>query len=757
VTAATAPRLPKPILARSSATWGYPAAYIVVLLSFTLIWFRHFPFLYIGRDADLSLWLGKAYLDWAHPLDVTAMNPLQGMTSMLMAINPYFNPGVWIFQTDASEISKQVVSFIVYFTEVTLSSFALGVALGFSRPFAFAASLWLTVLLFPPLNFVFGLQGWLATQPLYGHTLTLSNLLLIAFLNIGTQSPAKSSFGYQLARNWLLASCIFILILLIVLAAPFYNGGMLVGSLLLAGVIFLSSTSYQQMLWRLAAGIYVLACAAALHFPEFFTGARDYSARFSGPEHFLLEFRWPAQFSLELLARARQGLCEWGVLCDRLTGWPLALTGSYWLQLSIILGGVAAAIRMPSPLARIGALFSALWTLLLLVWIGASLGFIAGLPLSPLFVYLMMYPFWALFSLYALVTLLEIAAPRRAAVIRSAAHRWIPAAICLTALAFVALLCASPADLFKQRGPQPRIGSPITELLQQEISLHPGQAYRGSVATLLGAAASPLRQRLLGERPLEQGAFEKFLLRLSSDTGSSHDLLDLWWHDIPTLSEYGQGLSKPLMFYMSNVFNSPQDAQDLNFAFPRLADIDVLRALGVRFAITDLKLPAHRASARRTVPLKDGIELYLYEFAHPNVAGFSPLKLSADISPAELLRRIRENPALFESEAFVAPAAITEQLVPVQRSQMIFERGAVHMSAASAGASALLLPLQFSHCFRLVGDQGDRVRVLRANLIHTLVLFAGELDIRLKWEFSFWRNSGCRLRDAEDARALGLR
>src|SRR6266478_2581556 len=256
----------RPILGRSIAKWGYPAAYVVVLLSFTLIWFRHFPFLYIGRDADLSLWLGKAYWDWAHPFDVTAMNPLQGMTSMLMAINPYFNPALWILQTDGSEISKQVGSFIVYFTEVTLSSFALGVALGFSRPFAFAASLWLTVLLFPPLNYVFGLQGWLATQPLYGHTLALSNLLLIAFVNIGVQSPAKSSFGYQLARNWLLASCIFILILLSVLAAPFYNGGMLVGSLLLAGVIFLSSTSYQQMLWALGrrhlrAG---LLCSASL-------------------------------------------------------------------------------------------------------------------------------------------------------------------------------------------------------------------------------------------------------------------------------------------------------------------------------------------------------------------------------------------------------------------------------------------------------------------------------------------------------------
>jgi hypothetical protein len=441
-------RLSKPILARSIARLAYPATYIIVLLSFTLIWFRHFPILYIGRDAALSLWLGKAYLDWAHPFDITAMNPLQGMTSMLMAINPYFNPAVWIFQTGISEISKEVVSFIVYFIEVTLSSFALGVALGFSRPFAFAACLWLAVLLFPPLNFVFGLQGWLATNPSYGHTLALSNLLLVAFIEIGAERRAKTSFGYRLAVNFLLANCVLLLILLSVLAAPFYNAGMLLGSLLLAGVVFLSSTSHQQMLWRLGAGIYVLACCAALHFPEFFAGARDYSARFSASDRGLLEFHWPAQLSPELLAHARQGLCEWGLLCDRFTQWPLVATGSYWLQLSIILGGVAVAIRMPSPLARIGALFSALWTFLLLVWIGANLGVVAAPPLSPLYFYLMMYPFWALLSLYALVTLFEIVTARGAVLIRWSAHLWIPAAICLTALAFVALFRASPADLF---------------------------------------------------------------------------------------------------------------------------------------------------------------------------------------------------------------------------------------------------------------------------------------------------------------------
>src|SRR5262249_8499852 len=97
-----------------------------------------------------------------------------------------------------------------------------------------------------------------------------------------------------------------------------------------------------------------------------------------------------------------------------------------------------------------GALFSALWTFLLLVWIGANLGVVAALPLSPLYFYLMMYPFWALLSLYALVTLFEIVTARGAVLIRSSAHLWIPAAICLTALAFVALFRASRRTSLKR-------------------------------------------------------------------------------------------------------------------------------------------------------------------------------------------------------------------------------------------------------------------------------------------------------------------
>jgi hypothetical protein len=744
-------------LARPSARCARGIAYVVTLVSFTIIWFRHPTILYVGRDADLSLWLNKAYMDWAHPLDVTAMNPIQGMTSMLMAMNPYFNPAAWVFQTDLQATSKQVVSFIVYFLEVTLSTFALGVALGFSRSFAFVASLWLAFLMFPPFNFVYGLQGWLATNPLYGHTLTLSNLLLVAWIRIGADTRAAVALGHRLALNWLLASCIVLLVLLIVLAAPFYNGGMLIGSVLLAAVIFLASTSYQQMLWRSIAGIYVLICCAALHFFDFFAGAQAYSARFSGPARSPLQIQWPVEFSPDLIANVRNGLCAWGVVCDRLTQWPLALTGSYWLQLSIIMGGIAVAIRMPPPLARVGALFTALWGVLLTIWIGASIGIFAAPSIAPLYFYLMMYPFWAFLSLYAGLTVLELIAGRFAPKARPVDHLWISVAVGAAALALIPLFGARPSDVFKQRSPKTRIATPITDILQQEISLRPGQTYRGSVATLLGSPGSPLRQRLLGdaERPLQSDEFEKFLQKSAADTGNTHDLLDLWWLDIPTLSEYGQGLSKPLTFYISNVLNTPADARNPNFGIPRLAKIDILRAMGVRFIVTDLELPATKAKLTRVVRLRGGIDLYLYELSSPNVSGFSPLHLSGRISPSELLQRIDANPALFESEAFVDSPA-TQALTPVRRSQIIFERGAVHVTASSAGASALLLPVQFSHCFRLVAEQTDGVKMLRANLIHTLILFDGELDVRLKWEFSFWRNSGCRLRDAEDARALGL-
>jgi hypothetical protein len=66
-------------------------------------------------------------------------------------------------------------------------------------------------------------------------------------------------------------------------------------------------------------------------------------------------------------------------------------------------------------------------------------------------------------------------------------HLWISGMLCAAAVALVPLFDAHLSDVLK---PRSRAGAatPITETAA-EISLRPGQVYRGSVATLLGSPA----------------------------------------------------------------------------------------------------------------------------------------------------------------------------------------------------------------------------------------------------------------------------
>ncbi len=728
------------------AVLAYASAYAVTLLCFVIVWLAYPALLYIGRDADLSLWLGRTHSEWAAPLGVTAMNPIQGMTSMALTINDTFNPAAWVFYTDLADTTKKVVSFVLYFVEVTATALLLGVALGFSPSFAFVASLWTSFLLFPPFNFVFGLQGWLATAPYYGHAIALSNLLLVAFVALG--APSRFSFAGQFLRNAALAFGILLVVLLIVLAAPFYNGGMLVGTFLLCGVILLASHSYRQMLWRIAAGLFVVAACAALHFPEFYAGAMSSSARFAGGQRSLLDLRWP---EISLTA-AREGLCAWGVVCERLTHWPVALTGSYWLQASVLVGGALIAARTLFPTARVGIAFTAMWAVLLCVWLGANLGINAWLPLSPLYVYLMMVPLLGIFSLYALFTLIEVA--RSFINIPGDRDLWSAGIVCVLALSLIPLYRVSPARI-RAAAPAPDRTTAIIETLEREIALRPGDSFRGSVATIIGAPGSPLRQRLFGNAPLASGDFETLLREVGKVTGSSHDLLDLWWRRIPTLSEYGQGISKGLAFFVSNMLNDHSDATEPYFVFPRLAHIDLLRAMGVRFIISDLDIPTTHARLVHAIVAKDD-KLFLYELPRPNTGTFSPSRLEGALSADDLRGRLTSQPGLLETSAFVDHSGGANDLVPAKSPAITFEKGAIHVTASSESKSALLLPVQFSHCYRIAADARGAPQLLRANLLHTLVLFTGSLDMRLNWRFGFWSNAGCRLQDAADARVTGL-
>lgn len=743
-------------------------AYIIVLTAFALIWAKYPQFLYMYRDGEYNLWISLKYAEWSRPYDITSINPLQGMTSMLVAINPYFDPGQWVFFSELPQDIKILTSYAIYALEVIVSTLALGITLGFSRLHSFVASIWTALLLFPPFNFFFGLGGWLCVAPMYAHMLALSNLCLIACLNLGVCSTACQTKFHIFRRNSLFVGILVLLIIVILIAAPFYNAGMLLGTIISLGCITLCSHTREQFYWRVFAGFTVIITFYILGLPEFYASAKAYTARYFEDSPFIA-INWPNDIgwlSQESIAKAWKLLCAYGVHCGNLPGWPISVNTA-WVNGAIILGGIIAWLTMKRTPARIGIFLAVVWITILLASTLFALGFLSSL-FAPCYFYLMLYSLLALYSLHILALPIKMIADRTKHALNSIQVSMVALIIALSVSGWLIYSFSTTPVQMTKLGPETtnsqtavilenrHQATPLIQLLKQEIALYPGTNFRGLVATVYGTAEGSLRNvpSVSHTATVSAWQFEEFLAAAAAQTGSSHDLLDLWTWNIPTLSEYGQGLSRPLMFYILKFLTSPGDMIESHFAFPHRPNIDILQALGVRFVIIDTPLSSEGVTLRREMQSGKNATLFLYELSTPNLGNYSPTHLLILNDVDEFYRKIRANPKRLKTDAFVE-APFQTNLTPAYDAKMVYQKNGVHITAKSNGTSALLLPLQFSHCYRLNESSISNVKIMRANLIHTLIIFKKNLNTDLIWEFR-WGKSKCRQQDIIDMKKISL-
>src|SRR5258708_3580156 len=91
-------------------------------------------------------------------------------------------------------------------------------------------------------------------------------------------------------------------------------------------------------------------------------------------------------------------------------------------------------------------------------------------------------------------------------------------------------------------------------------------------------------------------------------------------------------------------------------------------------------------------------------------------------------------------------------------AELVFERGGYTVRARSSGASLIVLPVQFSHCFQARITSGDaKARLLRVNLVQTGLLF--EREVTLEARFARWplASPQCQKRDLDDDLVLRVR
>jgi hypothetical protein len=244
----------------------------------------------------------------------------------------------------------------------------------------------------------------------------------------------------------------------------------------------------------------------------------------------------------------------------------------------------------------------------------------------------------------------------------------------------------------------------------------------------------------------------------------------LWAGGIATLAEYSQLVSPQALYFEHAVIQ--QDVRGhLNgfgpyFGLDQARFWNALQLFGARYYVTAdttangaavLRDLAHRtgfpsiALPRRAPGTPPG-HWHIHTLPHPNVGDYNPTDVTHAETADQIAAKLREPGFDFRRQAVVSPA-IDGPLVPARDLRMSRGRGRLHVSGHSDGTSLVVLPQQFSHCLRALDR---RVRLVRADLMLTGVVFSGALDTDIVLDFGFF-TPRCRWADLADLKGLDFK
>lgn len=237
-----------------------------------------------------------------------------------------------------------------------------------------------------------------------------------------------------------------------------------------------------------------------------------------------------------------------------------------------------------------------------------------------------------------------------------------------------------------------------------------------------------------------------------------------WAGAIPTVNEYSQ-LVTPQALYFIHVLLKKDVRGNLNWFQPFFVNgtyteayWTALRMFGVRYFIGYSRLPIAEdlGFPLTTLPhvriAEEPATWNIYELPHPNVGDYSPTEVVTAHSGAEIMA-VLGNLGFDATRQAVLSASIAERLVPAREMRMSRIRGGLHVSGHSDGTSLIVLPQQFSNCLRA---RDERVRVVRANLMMTGVIFSGDLDTDIAFDYGIF-TPACRQVDLADMKQLDLK
>jgi hypothetical protein len=247
------------------------------------------------------------------------------------------------------------------------------------------------------------------------------------------------------------------------------------------------------------------------------------------------------------------------------------------------------------------------------------------------------------------------------------------------------------------------------------------------------------------------------------DYAANLTLKSAWAVGVPAVNEYSQLVTPQSLYFIHKLFQKNVRAH-LNVFLPSFINgvyansyWGVLQMFGVRYVL-GFK-PLMEAEDIGTAPIifphmvveKEPPVWQIYELPHPNLGDYSPTQIFT-AGTADEITALLAKPGFDFSRQAVLEAGILQPLTPARDMNMVRIRGSIHVSGKSDGTSLVILPQQFTHCLRA---RDERVRLVRANLMMTGVIFSGELDTDILFDYGVF-SPGCRRADIADMKRLGV-
>ena len=797
-----------PLMAAFSRALPYLLSW-AVLAGLMIVGMKVLPLaLYTPIDGEWAKWNVEAILNFGKPFDLSPYSMLAGMGSMYFPNLPWVNPGALALGLPLDGQAKNIVSYAVYAAELAVSIILLARSIGFSWLMATAAAQLYLYLLFPPFATVFQIYNWYGLAPYFAHLTAALNAATAVFLACGRTR--------DLPHNLLLSAAFLAFFISGLLSAPFTFVFATPAYIAISAAITVGLRPPRaEWAWKAAALLLCLVFFFGSGLLSYYLGTVATSGR--TPTAAVV---WDKILSLRawLQLLAHHSLCQGDprlLLCIQDRGGWLNIAALVGGAVAIVarrgdIRSAGAALLAYIGLAHVYAYaYQAGWLgpvgvmsthfLMLSCWsficmfavvpffeplsrlqlkasgtaklskIKQLASFVASIAVAALLaatvVKLLRHPYDSfrygvaqlmigVAALGAVVLAAEmVRAYRRktgAVFTRETALRQAIVLAIFPILALVHLSIAPRQDVPSVRDPS------LRNYLHENASIEVGRPFRGYTATIwidkygeigVGSRDTPLRDAKLYYYGREY---------FSARYGETFTETDLWDLNIPTLEEYGEWTSVQAHAFALRLLAPAGTGTHSNYLRAFTIDSDILRAVGVRYILTDAEMLDKPADLRGTVSVPNSPRtpaVRLFELSDPNLGTYSPTHFIKAMTADEVVQRIRENKHRLDQVAVVtsdipATAAKTRNVV------MIIERDGLRVRATSDGTAHILLPVQFSHC--LVVVNGAAARLARANLFQTLMSVDGTVDARIEFRFGLLADNSCRLRDGLDNKALGL-